>query len=220
MHPRSGGEFCFSATNYNRWFSVFVPHELHIEINEAAGASLGASCTLLRIAPDRAQRFKSTIERLGLMVQRQPSAFDSSTAVATTARKLAETVSEVFRGAPDTTPAPDRWVVPRKQIIRRAMDFVDQHAGEYLIVKDLANAAGVSERTLHAAFNEFLSVGPARYLKLRTLHQIRRILKAADPSMATVTEIATQLGVWELGRFAGDYHLLFGELPSDTLSRV
>ncbi len=106
---RPGGEFCFSATNHNRWFSVFVPDELHIEINESAGADLGASCTLLRIAPDRAQRFKSMLERLGLMVQRQPGAFDSSAAITTTARKLAETVSEVLRGELGATPAPDRF---------------------------------------------------------------------------------------------------------------
>ena len=51
------------------------------------------------------------------------------------------------------------------------MDFVDQRDGEYLLVEQLATAAGVSERTLRTAFQEYFGVGPVRYLKLRTLHE-------------------------------------------------
>jgi len=56
-----------------------------------------------------------------------------------------------------------------------------------------------------------------RYLNRRALHQVRRALKAANPSVATVTQVASEFGVWELGRFARDYRNLFGELPSETL---
>jgi AraC family ethanolamine operon transcriptional activator len=97
------------------------------------------------------------------------------------------------------------------------MDFVDQHQGEYLSVEQLASAAGVAERTLRDAFQQYFGMAPVRYLNRRTLHQVRRALKAADPIVATVTQIATQFGVWELGRFARDYRFLFGELPSETL---
>ena len=110
-----------------------------------------------------------------------------------------------------------RHSIPPRKIVRTSMDFVDQHVGEYLSVAQLATAAGVSERTLRDAFQHCFGLAPVRYLNRRALHQVRRALKAANPSVATVTQVASEFGVWELGRFARDYRNLFGELPSATL---
>jgi AraC family ethanolamine operon transcriptional activator len=48
----------------------------------------------------------------------------------------------------------------------------------------------------------------------------RRMLQNADPEVTCVTDIATEHGFCELGRFAVKYRHLFGETPSATLKRA
>jgi AraC-like DNA-binding protein len=63
-------------------------------------------------------------------------------------------------------------------------------------------------------------MNPHRYLWLRRMHQARRALTVAGAETKTVTEIATEHGFWELGRFAVAYRELFGETPSATLRQL
>ena len=214
-----GDEFCLAVTDWNRWFSVFVPNEMRAELS-GTSAAIESSSSFIRIPFIRAERFRSAMERLALIVRKAPAAFDSPAVLNTTARKLVQTVREALGGDMGMTPPRGRHEVPRKQIIRKAMDFVDQRAGEYMSVRELATSVGISERTLRTAFREYFGIGPLRFLKHRTLQQVRRALTDSDCSITTVTEIATRFGVWEFGRFAHDYSLLFGELPSETLRLV
>ena len=62
-------------------------------------------------------------------------------------------------------------------------------------------------------------MSPKRYLWLRRMHLAQWALRRADPVRTTVTEIATNYGFWELGRFSVVYRLQFGESPSTTLGR-
>ena len=86
-------------------------------------------------------------------------------------------------------------------------------------VAELANAVGVSERTLHRAFKKYLEIGPKRYLKIRQLNIIRHAIRQPRYTPVNVTDILTEHGVTEFGRFAFDYKALFGEAPAETLQR-
>jgi AraC-like DNA-binding protein len=65
----------------------------------------------------------------------------------------------------------------------------------------------------------FLGISPSRYVLLRRLKRVQVALRDADPTTASVAEIATGCGFTELGRFAGAYRTAFGESPSTTLRR-
>jgi methylphosphotriester-DNA--protein-cysteine methyltransferase len=215
-----GDDLCLSSLDWHCWFSAFISNEALAQWSGRDATAIAPSSRFVSVPRERADALRRAVARLGSIVQRAPDAFESSVAVNTTARKLTECIREAIWGRPTTTTRPGRQSIPRRQIVRAAMDSIDRRDGEYLTVTDLASAAGVSERTLRAAFQEYLGIGPVRYLKLRSLNLIRKVLQNADPSVTTVTRVATQFGVWELGRLAQDYQLLFGERPSETLRNV
>ena len=85
-----------------------------------------------------------------------------------------------------------------------------------LTIAKLAEAAGVSERTLHDGFRRFCATTPMARLTALRLAAARRCLLKAEPGM-TVGRAAAEAGFFQFGRFAGCYREAFGELPSATL---
>jgi AraC-like DNA-binding protein len=102
-------------------------------------------------------------------------------------------------------------------VLTRFVEFLEAHPHRPLYLTEICAAIGVSERTLRASCERHLGMGPIRYLTLRRMHLVRRALRHSDPSKATVTQIVTDHGFWELGRFSVAYRTLFGEPPSETL---
>ena len=116
-----------------------------------------------------------------------------------------------------------RAEVPRGRLrddrMRRALSLIHCAEPSLSSVKDLAHAAGCSQRTLRRAFNERFGVGPKSYLLARRLTGVRRELRSADPETTIIADVANRWGFWHMGQFAADYRLFFSELPSTTLGR-
>jgi AraC-like DNA-binding protein len=104
-------------------------------------------------------------------------------------------------------------------VMIRFKEVLDKRIDQRISMPALCAEIGVPERTLRMCCAEFLGVSPARYLLLQRLNKARAALRRADPSTASVTEIARSHQFVELGRFAVTYRTTFGELPSATLQR-
>jgi transcriptional regulator GlxA family with amidase domain len=108
----------------------------------------------------------------------------------------------------------------RGYLVQRAEQLALAYLDKPLQVSVLSRALGVNERTLRKLFNEIHGRPPSRHLRMLRLSQVRGALLSAREQPITVTEIATDHGFAELGRFSVEYRKVFGESPSETLHQA
>jgi AraC-like DNA-binding protein len=102
--------------------------------------------------------------------------------------------------------------------LTRALGWLRSHLAEPIQLDLLAQIAGVRPRTLETHFKMFLGTTPLGWVRRMRLARARQELLHTRPP-ASVTDVALANGFSQLGRFAGQYRRLFGELPSATLQR-
>ncbi|MEX1045384.1 MAG: helix-turn-helix domain-containing protein [Chthoniobacterales bacterium] len=103
-------------------------------------------------------------------------------------------------------------------LVRRAVEATEAYGGP-VRVAHLCRTLRVSPGTLENAFKVVAGVTPHTFFLRRRLSQVREVLLREDPLERRVTEIATEFGFSELGRFSVRYREMFGEKPSETLRR-
>ncbi|BEP57064.1 MULTISPECIES: helix-turn-helix domain-containing protein [unclassified Variovorax] len=106
----------------------------------------------------------------------------------------------------------------RQRVVREARQYMSEHIDEAISVVDLCEAIGVSCRTLQYSFQDVLQMSPVAYLRSSRLNGMRRDLRRGGDE--SVGDRCARWGFWHLSRFAAEYRRMFGELPSETLSRA
>ncbi len=104
----------------------------------------------------------------------------------------------------------------RSSIFRRAIDYINLQSGRPLTSHDLAAEVFCSVRTLEYTFKEYLNISPKQYIKIRRMHDIRRLLQI--PTKYSVNQLLRNYGVTNVSRFCKDYKMLFSESPLETVS--
>lgn len=138
------------------------------------------------------------------------------------AASLFDDLLEIFVGISERsgdTNAP-RKTARTQRGFERALAFIRTANIEDVRLSRLCEVSGISERSLRYAFHDRLDMSPTEFILRRRLHAARRALLEADASSVLISQIATEYGFYELGRFAGRYFKQFGELPSETLRRA
>jgi transcriptional regulator GlxA family with amidase domain len=107
---------------------------------------------------------------------------------------------------------------PDRKLVSEVDRYLIDAGNRPIHVSELCAKFSVHRRMLHRAFNDVLGMPPITFLRRKRLGDVHTALLMGGP--ATIKEIAIEHGFVELGRFAGEYRRLFGELPSQTLRRA
>lgn len=102
--------------------------------------------------------------------------------------------------------------------VQKAADYILTHLGEPLTVADICDHIGTSRRSLEQSFRMYTGTSPKQFIQITRLEHCRRALRKAAPG-EQIRQVALNYGFWHMGQFSSDYKALFGELPSQTLSK-
>ncbi|AEM84238.1 AraC family transcriptional regulator [Streptomyces violaceusniger] len=103
--------------------------------------------------------------------------------------------------------------------VERAVRLINEYPEVGHTAADLAQAAGVSVRTLEKAFRRRFGLPPCGYLRQVRLKRVRAELTATGAAKKTVSEVAARWGFSHFGRFAQEYRKKYHENPSETVRR-
>jgi AraC-like DNA-binding protein len=201
-----------------RWGAISLTLEDLVAAGQAIiGRELAAPSFTYRIRPPPSlfARLSSLHEAAGHLAKTAPDILSRPEVARALEQALVHAMVSCISGGvtAEASTAHHRHAV----VMRRLEELLEANPDRTLYLAELCVATGASDRTLRACCQEHLGMSPMRYLWLRRMHLARRALRVADPAAATVTEIATNYGFWELGRFSVAFRSLFGESPSAAL---
>ncbi|HTJ97728.1 MAG TPA: helix-turn-helix domain-containing protein [Rhodocyclaceae bacterium] len=107
----------------------------------------------------------------------------------------------------------------RHPALDRLRNDILEQPGTHFSVDDLCERFHLSRRALQNYFEEATGLAPLAYMRALRLNAARRALKQGE-SAGTVSEVAYTWGFNHLGKFAQQYHAMFGELPSQTRHNI
>lgn len=193
-------------------------------VERAAAEMLGEDRATPRLAFDlgrplseaKGVHWKRLMQYVSGDVARNPGVNGNPLVVRHVQRLIVATLLETF---PNSSQAGYRtktqYAAP--DAVRRAIAFMEEHAGEDLDLTTIADAAHVGPRALQRAFRRSMDQTPLGFLRSVRLDRAHDELRAADPAGTTVGAVAARWGFGHPGRFAADYRTRFERSPSDTL---
>ncbi|RIK99764.1 MAG: hypothetical protein DCC71_19845 [Proteobacteria bacterium] len=211
-----GDEHVGSMRGHLSWAAILCDPEVLDRHTRALGydperASAGSVLTL---EPDVKERLRTAVRRVVGIAAHGPRPFASEPVRIAVEEDLLSAVVHVLQPACKRRSAA---ALSHERVVRRCFELLESRPRDAVYLSELCEAAGVSERTLRNAFQDFFGLSPIRYLHLRRMELARREIHDADPACARVTDIAQRFGFTNLGRFACEFRQLYGTSPSQML---
>jgi AraC-like DNA-binding protein len=174
-----------------------------------------------RVLSDHGQRLADLILTLTLRAEQRPYGLTDMPE-----DLLMDDIVSALRDAIDA--APDRqsgldYLGPasRRRLALAAEELIRAGVNDGLLlsIEAVCRQLNTSQRSLQVAFLEQFGISARTFVLSARMQRAHALLLSAGDRM-TVTEIATQSGIWHLGRFSKYYKQFFGCTPLQTQRRI
>ncbi len=106
------------------------------------------------------------------------------------------------------------------KIVTDAEEFLMDSSNPGITVQTLCHFLGVPRRSLYAAFEKQMGIGPSKFQTLVRLHRLRSLLLETPYEKGVVSKLVGEAGFNHLGRTSVAYRQFFGETPIETAKRA
>ena len=168
-------------------------------------------------SPAAGARWRAVVDRMASAFPDEDAPIARAEAVRLLGHTLLTTFPNSVAAETDARAARRDSLDASPSTLRRALQVIDEQAGEDLSLSRLAALSGVTPRALQYAFRRHLGCTPLEHLRLVRLDLVRQALR--DGSAGSVAEAGARYGFHNPGRLATGYREVFGENPGRTLAR-
>ena len=176
-----------------------LPLRWHL-VAEHAAAITGTAAADLRFQDIRpvsaamARHWEATLDYVDRQLDTPDSALALPLVRAQVLATLAASALAVFPNTTMTTAEVRGPGAVAPSALRRAVAYMEAHAEEPIRLRDIAEAAGTSSRSLQHAFARHYDASPMSYLQQVRLEQAHRDLQVADPASADTVAASPGVG--------------------------
>ena len=114
-------------------------------------------------------------------------------------------------GAPPDDSAAAAEIVAHDQVLQHALACIRAHYHRPLTIREIARAAGCSDRTLRLHFRDALQMRPLAFLQRHRIEQAKALIQYSD---CTLKEIAEQVGFQTVHHFTRLFTAMEGRSPA------
>lgn len=215
---RAGAELLAVTPTPQAWSALVVSEDQFGGLFDRPGLPRQGAFTALPGLMAQAPGLAGFARSLGLVAWTDPGRLASGSVADALADELLFYVSQACGEIADGWRA-TLQLGRRTRLVSQAEDYLGSKLRQPVYTGDVAEALGVSERTLSEAFIAIYGMSLQRYLLLRRLNQVNRVLSEPQAAPPLVKTAALDFGFWHLGRFAHAYRQVFGETPAQTAGR-
>ena len=101
------------------------------------------------------------------------------------------------------------------EALLKALEYIQSHLNESLLLEELAQYSGVSIATLHRYFRKYLKISPINYFLDRKLEQAKMLL---ENHLYSIKEVAAILNYASPQYFASEFKKKYGFSPKNCKS--